>query len=492
MKFVLCFILCIISTSYTSDIVINNKRFPTSFLFGAATSSYQIEGGWDADGKGQNIWDNVTHKNPNFIKDGTNADVSSDSYHRYKDDVQLLKDHGAQFYRFSIAWPRIMPNGFRNSLNQAGVQYYKNLIAELKNNNIEPMITIYHNDLPQALQDLGGIKMPQFADWFAEYARVCFELFGNDVKHWMTINEPYVACTVGFISLPYEDGVEDYICIKNMLLAHANAWHIYDKDFRPTQGGKVGMVLNSNWFEPESDKPEDLEASERSMQFIWGWLAHPLYKGDYPEIMKTRVAMRSQLEGYNQSRLTELTSEEIAYIKGTNDFFCVNSYTTAIVRGQPEPPIGKPSHNTDLGVVMYQPADWQDSPLDWLKVCPWGIQKLLRWIANEYGNPEMIITENGYADGTGTLNDTIRYNYIKDYLSYIRDAMDKDGANVIGYGYWSLIDNFEWTSGYTAKFGLAYIDFNDPERKRIRKMSSYYYEHVIKTRCLLEDNSCQD
>ncbi|CAG9836763.1 unnamed protein product [Diabrotica balteata] len=320
-------------------------------------------GGWDADGKGQNIWDNVTHKNPNFIKDGTNADVSSDSYHRYKDDVQLLKDHGAQFYRFSIAWPRIMPNGFRDSLNQAGVQYYKNLIAELKNNNIEPMITIYHNDLPQALQDLGGIKMPQFADWFAEYARVCFELFGNDVKHWMTINEPYVACTVG----------------------------------------KVGMVLNSNWFEPESDKPEDLEASERSMQFIWGWLAHPLYKGDYPEIMKTRVAMRSKLEGYSQSRLTELSPEEIDYIKGTNDFFCVNSYTTAIVRGQPEPPIGKPSHNTDLGV------------------CPWGIQKLLRWIANEYGNPEMIITENGYADGTGTLNDTIRYDYIK----VIHSSLDK-------------------------------------------------------------------
>ncbi|CAH1115641.1 unnamed protein product [Psylliodes chrysocephalus] len=478
----------IFGACFAGDIVINNKKFPENFLFGCATSSYQIEGGWDADGKGPNVWDNVTHEKTSFIIDGSNGDISCDSYHKYKEDILLLKEMGANFYRFSISWPRVLPTGFIDNINQPGVDYYKNLIKELKSNQIEPVITIYHNDLPQSIQDLGGIKNPEFINWFTAYARFCFETFGDDIRYWLTINEPYVACTVGFISLVYVDGIDDYICMKNMLMAHANAWHIYHDDLKGT--GKVGIVLNSNWFEPETDSAEDLEASERTMQFIWGWLGHPLYHGDYPEIMKIRVANRSKLEGFNESRIQELTNAEIEYVKGTNDFFAFNSYTSSIVRSGPDAPIGTPSHNDDLGVYIYQPDEWRNSSLSWLKVTPWGMRKLLNWIKNEYSNPPMLISENGVADGPGQLNDTIRYNYIRDYLSNIRDAMEYDGANVIGYSYWALLDTFEWTAGYTAKFGLISVNFDDPARPRTRKMSSYYYEKIMKTKCLVDE--CED
>nr|AHZ59663.1 glycoside hydrolase family 1 [Phyllotreta striolata] len=488
MSLLIFLVLILLIEASSASNATNNKRFPENFLWGCGTSAYQIEGGWNADGKGPSIWDNITHENPNFIKDGKNADVSADSYHKYEVDIAMLKELGVNFYRFSISWPRVLPTGFPDNVNQPGVLYYKNLIAELRSNDIEPVVTIYHNDLPQTLQDRDGIKNPDFVDWFTQYSRFCFQTFGDDVHYWLTINEPYVACTIGFYSVVYVDGIDDYVCMKNFLLAHATAWHIYHEELK--MKGKVGIVLNSNWFEPETNSTEDLEASERTMQFIWGWLGHPLYKGDYPEIMKIRVANRSKLEGYNQSRIQELTSEEIAFVKGTNDFFAANSYTTSMVKRIPEAPIGTPSHNKDLGVESYQPSNWQSTGLEWLKVVPWGMRKLLKWIKNEYSNPPILITENGYADSTGELEDTIRVNYIRDYLSYIRDAMEYDGVNVIGYSYWSLMDNFEWVSGYTAKFGVINVNFTDPERTRTRKLSSYYYEKVIRNRCLVDD--CQD
>ncbi|KAG5885581.1 hypothetical protein JTB14_003779 [Gonioctena quinquepunctata] len=449
MNFLVC-VLIFLHVGLADDATLNKKKFPEKFLFGAATAAYQIEGAWNLDGKSQNIWDNVTHKKPSFVSDLTNADVACDSYHKYKEDVAMLKAIGVDYYRFSVAWTRILPTGFPDEINDLGVEYYKNLIKELKDNHIMPIITLYHGDLPQSLQDLGGIQNPLFPKWFSDYARVCFRLFGDDVKYWLTYNEPHVTCTTGYVSLLLRDGIDSYICAQRILTGHAAVWHVYDEEFRDKQKGKVAIVLNSDWMEPGSNSTEDLTAAEQKLQFTWGWYAHPLYHGDWPEIMKTRIAMRSKLEGFNQSRLPELTQEQIDFIKGTNDYFAVNTYTTTIVEAIPEPEItSTPSFYKDQGVRSYQREDWEASPLAWLKIVPWGIRKLLKWLKDEYNNPEILITENGYADATGQLDDDIRLNYFKDYLSNIRDAMEKDGVNLIGYTAWSLIDNFEWTSGYT-------------------------------------------
>ncbi|XP_074038490.1 myrosinase 1 isoform X2 [Leptinotarsa decemlineata] len=470
---------------------LSNKTFPKNFSFGATTSAYQIEGAWNLDGKSQSVWDNATHRIPGIIKDLSNADIACDSYLKYKEDVALLKALGVQHYRFSLAWTRILPTGFADEVNEIGVNHYKNLIRELKNNQIQPMVTLYHQDLPQVLMDRGGTLNPLFPKWFEDYARVCFESFGDDVKHWFTINEPYIDCTVGFISGGLREGIDNYICAKHHLMAHAAAWHLYDNEFRARQGGKIALVLNSDWMEPASHSAEDVTAAATRMQFIWGWFGHPIYYGDWPDIMKTRIAMRSKLEGFNESRLPELTQEEIAYIKGTNDFFAVNTYTTTIVQAIEEPEISSPSLDKDIGVNAYQCSDCIASPsMSWLKFVPWGTRKLLKWFKDEYFNPDILITENGWADGTGQLDDDVRENYIKEYLSNIRDAMEKDGVKVIGYTLWSLLDNFEWASGFTAKFGTIQVDFSSPNRTRTRKKSSFYYERVCRTHCLV--GTCEE
>ncbi|KAG5876640.1 hypothetical protein JTB14_012985 [Gonioctena quinquepunctata] len=472
------------------DAQLNKKRFPSNFLFGAATSAYQVEGAWIEDGKSENIWDNITHKYPEFIADGKSADISCNSYHKYKEDVALLKDLGVRHYRFSLAWSRILPNGYADQINEAGVQYYKNLIRELKANQIEPMVTIYHRDLPQCLQDLGGVVNRSFPDWFADYARTCFRLFGDDVKYWLTLNEPYVACTTTeFPPLPLKNGVEDYICAEMYLKAHAAAWHIYDEEFRATQRGKISIVLNSDWIEPESNSTEDVTAAETKRQFMLGWYAHPLYQGDWPDIVKTRVDARSKAEGFKASRLPVLSAEDVAFLKGTNDFFALNAYSSLIAKAIPEKEIVPltPDREGDVGVATYRREEWPGSASSWLKVVPWGMRNLLKWIKEEYSDPEIIITENGYSDHTGQLADNIRINFIRDYLSNVRDAMDKDEVKVIAYTLWSLIDNFEFSQGFTVKFGVTRVDFDSPNRTRTKKDSFRYYEKVCKTHCLVDD-----
>ncbi|XP_072382699.1 myrosinase 1-like [Diabrotica undecimpunctata] len=458
---------------------LNNKSFPPDFMFGCATAAFQIEGAWNEDGKTPSVWDTNNHKIPSVIADNSTADVACDSYHKYKEDVALLKELGASHYRFSISWPRILPNGFNDYINPLGVAYYKNLIAELRANNIQPLVTIAHGDLPQVLGDLGGYYSVSFPDWIRDFARVLFDEFGDDVKYWFTINEPYEVCI-------YDGAEKAYDCAANLLKAHAKIWHLYDEEYRSRQHGKVAMVLNLNWYEPETNKTDDIIAAETKMQFSWGFFGHALYHGDWPAIMKSRIDLRSKLEGYAKSRLPEFTQEEINYIKGTNDFFAFNTYTTSVVRAIDEPEIGDPTPEKDVGVYEYQPDDWISGASPWLKVVPWGMRKLLRWFKQEYFNPEIFITENGYSDFTGQLNDPNRTDYIREYLSAVKDAMDYDGVNVIGYNVWSIIDNFEWNAGYTVKFGLVNVDMNDPNRTRTKKDSFYYYQKVCQTHCIVD------
>ncbi|XP_023312165.1 myrosinase 1-like [Anoplophora glabripennis] len=263
-----------------ADDEINSRYFPKNFKFGVANAAPQIEGGWNEDGKTESIWDHFVHTHPEKIVDRSTLDIACDSYHKYKEDVAMVKAMGLDYYRLSIAWARILPTGYPDKVNQAGVRYYKNLFAELKAVNVEPMVTLYHWDLPQTLEDqLGGWLNETVADLFAEYARLCFELFKDDVKMWITINEPKQVCQAGY-GTGYlapgvvSNGVGEYICARNVILAHAKAYHIYDDEFRATNQGRIAMVIDTSWSEPGSDSEEDQEAAERMLQFT---VRHLLY-----------------------------------------------------------------------------------------------------------------------------------------------------------------------------------------------------------------------
>nr|AHZ59655.1 glycoside hydrolase family 1 [Phyllotreta striolata] len=485
-----CFLL---NDCWADDPVINNKKFPLDFLFGTATSAYQIEGAWNLDGKGENIWDRAIHTNRSFTKNGDSGDVACDSYHLYKEDVQNLQYLGVNHYRFSISWSRLLPDGLAHRVNQAGVEYYRNLIAELRKNHIEPFVTLFHWDLPQTLQDLGGFPNPEFVRWYSEYARLCFQLFGADVKYWMTFNEPKQTCTRGYGVGDYAPAIQspgeaEYLCVKNLLLAHATAWNIYQKDFKAKYEGEVGIVIDSNWWEPEnSTDVEDQQASETMLQFTFGLYANPLHAGDFPDLVKNKVLSRSLAQGFQASRLPAFTDAERRLLKGSYDFFGVNMYSSALVTPERDPDPESMGYKPDSEVRSWFDPSWEKGASSWLVVTPWGARKLLKWIAGAYGNPKVYVTENGYSDFNGTLEDDgTRVKYIQQYLSSIKDAMDEDKVNVKGYTVWSLMDNLEWLFGYTNKFGLFQVDFDDPKRTRKPKNSAKFYKKLIETRCLVE------
>ncbi|CAH1100429.1 unnamed protein product [Psylliodes chrysocephalus] len=475
----------------SNGLAINNKRFPSNFLFGSATSAYQVEGAWNADGKSESLWDRYIHTTPGFIEDGSTGDVACNSYYLWENDIAILKEMGANHYRFSIAWTRILPTGRNDVVNEKGITYYKNLIKALKQNNIEPMVSMFHWDTPQALEDLGGFLNDSIADWYADYARVLYENFGDDVKYWFTFNEPKTYCNGGY-GYAYDppriasEGLLEYVCAHNLLRAHAKAYRIYDQEFRSKQNGKMSIVLDSSWFGPATNSSEDKVAAEQAFHFELGWYANPVHYGDYPEVMKTRIAARSAAEGRNQSRLPEFTEEEKEQLKDSTDFFAVNTYTGSLVSAIPEPGItDPPSRYGDMGVNSFQPDEWESTTFGWFKYAPWGMRILLNWIKSTYGDPEIVVTENGYPD-YGGLNDTRRLDYHRDYLSYTRDAMDQDGVKVFAYTAWSLMDNFEWFSGYTQKFGLYAVDFDSENKTRTAKQSALYFRQVIKTKCLVD------
>ncbi|KAJ8973917.1 hypothetical protein NQ317_000462 [Molorchus minor] len=450
---------------YTVANTLNTRAFPDDFMFGVATAAYQVEGGWDADGKGENIWDNITHKNPTFISTGENGDVACDTYNKWKEDVELLKDLGVNHYRFSISWSRVLPTGLINKINEPGIAYYKNLIKALKENNIEPVVTLYHWDLPQYLQELGGFPNPKIADYFADYARLAFREFGEDVKYWTTFNEPKQICQYSYGSgllAPgiWTSGVGDYLCVRTVLLAHAKAYHIYDEEFREEQNGLMSIVLDTTWAEPVSNRTEDVEAAERRLQFAFGVFGNPIYNGNWPQVMIDRVGFRSENENFTESRLPEFTDEEIEYIKGTYDFVGLNSYSTELIRDVNEEGFGEPSFDKDLRVQSLTDPSWNTTSYGWA-IVPWGLRKVLKWVKDTYNNPKILITENGCSDDGTTLEDEIRIDYYTDYLSAVLDAIYEDEVDVIGYTGWSFMDNFEWTVGYSSTEALSSKPFPD-------------------------------
>ncbi|XP_026319716.1 myrosinase 1-like [Hyposmocoma kahamanoa] len=246
------------------------RYFPNGFLFGSSTSSYQVEGAWDEDGKSPNVWDTATHARPCWISECHNGDVATDSYHLYKRDVEMMRELNLDFYRFSISWSRLLPTSFNDNINEKAVEFYRNLIDEMLMYNIEPMVTLYHWDLPQKLQDMGGWTNPHIVDWFVDYARIVFDQFGDQVNFWITFNEPRDICHQGYgastlAPLLKIAGVAEYMCAKNLLLAHAKTYHMFNKEFRSSKEAMVGISISANWLEPESQ--EHAEAAEESRAF---------------------------------------------------------------------------------------------------------------------------------------------------------------------------------------------------------------------------------
>ncbi|XP_034041929.1 lactase-phlorizin hydrolase [Thalassophryne amazonica] len=458
--------------------------FRNGFLWSAATASYQIEGGWRADGKGLSIWDKFAHT-PLRVSNDDNGDIACDSYNKIEEDVAMLKKLKVTHYRFSISWSRVLPDGTTAYINEVGLNYYHRLVDALLDANIQSQITLYHWDLPQALQDVGGWKNDTIVDKFRDYADLIFHRLGHKVKLWITINEPYNIANVGHgygaaaPGISFQPGTLPYIVGHNLIKAHAEAWHLYDSKYRPTQKGMISITINSDWADPRNPyKQEDIDAARRVVQFYIGWFAHPIYNGDYSSTMKTIIQERSLSAGLPKSRLPEFTPEEIKRIKGTYDYFGFNHYTTVLAFPMN---YGDLQHyDGDRGAGTIADRTWLDSGSGWLKVTPFGFRKILNFIKTEYGNPPIIITENGISErGPVDLNDVQRSYYYEKYINQLLKAYLLDNVDIYGYTAWTLMDNLEWATGFSERFGLFYVNRSDPNLPRVAKKSTAFYTTII-------------
>ena len=453
------------------------KTFPEHFVWGGATSAYQIEGAWNAGGKGPSIWD-VFCLIPGKVHNGETGNIACDHYHRLEEDVALMKQLGLKAYRFSISWPRILPAG-RGTVNPEGIGFYNRLIDLLLEAGIEPWVTLYHWDLPAALEfEFGGWLGAETADAFAEYAGVCFRHFGDRVKHWITLNEPWVVAILGYGLGVFAPGrtsnTAPYLAGHHLLLAHGKAVRLYRDVYQSAQGGQIGITNNCDWREPLTESTADQQAAERALEFFLAWFADPIYKGDYPESMKTRLG----------KRLPEITAADRALLLGSSDFFGLNHYTTmyaadASSGAAPGSVYGNGGLSEDQDVSLSVAPNWPLTDMKWA-VVPWGCRKLLEWIAARYGNPPLYITENGCAVDdkveNGQVHDVARIAFFDGYLAEIHQAI-QNGVDLRGYFIWSLLDNFEWASGYSKKFGITAIE--EGTLRRIPKDSAWWYKKVI-------------
>ncbi|KAF8850183.1 glycoside hydrolase family 1 protein [Acephala macrosclerotiorum] len=465
------------------------------FYWGYATAATQVEGGWNADGKGESIWDRFAHT-PGKVKDASTPNDAVLSYYKTKEDVALLKSYGVTGYRFSLSWTRIIPLGGANDpVNEAGIQYYSNLIDELLANNITPFVTLFHWDTPQALEDRYGgmLHKEKYTPDFVRYAGVCFERFGNRVKHWITYNEPGVYTLAGYaagvhaparssnraLNSEGDSSTEPFIVGHTELISHAYAVKLYREKFQKEQGGMIGITLHGNYSEPwDEDDPKDVEAAERAREFEIAWYADPVHKaGDYP------ASMRAQLG----DRLPYFTDEEKKLVLGSSDFYGMNSYTTFYIKHKDTPPeLDDHSGNVEkLDTNSKGVSRGPESDTYWLRTTPWGFRKLLNWIWKRYG-VSIYITENGTtakgetAPTEQVLDDKFRQEFFNGYLEAIGRAVKEDGIDIRSYFAWTFTDNWEWAAGYTDRFGVTFIDFESEEKKRYPKKSAYVIKDMFK------------
>lgn len=436
--------------------------FPKDFIWGAATAAYQVEGAVHEDGRGESIWDRFSHT-PGKTHDGETGDIACDHYHRFREDVALMKRMGLKGYRFSIAWPRIFPEG-HGKANPKGVDFYKALVDELLQNGIQPLVTLYHWDLPQALQDRGGWDNRATSDYFAEYAAFIFETLGDRAKRWLTMNEPSVVALNGHAIGEHAPGFTDYalaIRVSHILnLAHAKAVQAFRQSGKT---GEIGSTLNLNWYQPASQSPQDQAAARRAEGHSNRWYLEPVLLGMYPQDM---------LELYCEKlRAPEIRAGDLELLAAYPvDFLGINYYFRQLIKASANDPL--------LGYEVLKPQG-PCTEMGW-EIYPDGLYELLVAINRNYHHPRMIITENGAAfpdrPVAGRVADGERLEYLREHFRAAHRAIEA-GVKLEGYYVWSLLDNYEWAHGFSKRFGLLYTDFRTQER--IWKESAYWYQAVI-------------
>lgn len=443
-------------------------NFPSNFVWGAATSSYQLEGAWDTDGKGESIWDRFAHT-PGKIMDGSNGDVACDHYHLYPKDVALMAELGLRAYRFSVAWPRILPEG-RKRVNQAGLDFYSRLVDELLAAGIDPYVTLYHWDLPQALQDEGGWPLRSTAEAFVEYADIVSRHLGDRVSHWITHNEPWCVAMLSHQVGEHAPGWQNWpaaiVAGHHVLLSHG--WAVPIIRANCTSGAEVGITLNFTPAEPASPSRADFEATRWYDGYFNRWFIDPLYGRGYPADMVADY----QAAGHLPNGLDFVQPGDLHAIGTLTDFLGVNMYTREILRAQ--------DATDNLPPTRFAAPPEERTEMGW-EVHPESLYTLLLRLYAHYQIPKLYITENGasYSDGPdakGQIHDARRIAYLRDHLAACHRAIQA-GVPLEGYFQWSLMDNFEWGKGYTQRFGMVWVDY--ATQQRIPKNSAHWYKKVI-------------
>ena len=440
-----------------------SDRFPNNFLWGCSTAAYQIEGSPYADGAGPSIWDRFSHI-PGKVKNGDTGDITCDHYRRYKDDVALMKELGMQAYRFSIAWSRVFPEG-TGRINQTGLDFYNRLLDALLEAGIQPMITLYHWDLPQALDERGGWLNPDVAQWFGDYAEAVFLQLDDRVKYWATLNEPWVITDGGYLHGALAPGHSSHYAAAtathNLMRANGEAVRRY----RSLGGHEIGLAVNLEPKYPHSQTAEDLAATKRADAYMNRQYLDPALFGIYPEEMQ-------DIFGDAWNTWPNDTDEKL---NEPLDFIGINYYTRGVTRSAPDAwPLR--AETVQQPRATYTETGWE--------VCPQAFTDMLNWVSKRYDNPPVYITENGSAfydppvAENGRIDDPLRQNYMRSHIKAVHQAI-QDGCDIRGYFTWSLMDNLEWALGFSKRFGLVHINYETLERTP--KESAKLYRQIIET-----------
>ncbi|MDQ3269689.1 MAG: GH1 family beta-glucosidase [Pseudomonadota bacterium] len=434
--------------------------FPDRFLWGAATAAHQIEGSPRADGAGASIWTRFAHT-PGMTHEGDTGDVACDHYHRWKEDVKLMSELGLKAYRFSVSWARILPEG-TGRVNQPGLDFYSRLVDELLAHGIEPMLTMYHWDLPAALDDRGGWLNRDSAEWFAEYGDVLYRALDGRVCKWVTLNEPWVIADGGYLHGGLAPGhrsrYEAPIATHNLMRAHGAAVQAY----RASGKHEIGLVANIEPKYPASDTPDDRAATERAHAYMNRQYLDAALLGEYPK----------QLREIFGDAWPEWPAEDFALIRQPLDFIGINYYTRGVIRADDSYPVKAGSVHQPMGT--HTQTDWE--------VFPQGLTDVLVWAKDRYGNLPTYITENGAAfydppvAEHGRVRDPLRTAYLQGHLRAVRNAIAA-GCDIRGYMLWSLMDNMEWSHGYSIRFGMVHVNFDT--QQRTAKDSARWYSRLV-------------
>ena len=442
----------------------SSHRFPDDFLWGASTSAYQIEGSPLADGAGASIWQRFAHS-PGLTTNGDTGDIACDHYNRWRDDVSLMKQLGLQAYRFSISWSRVLPDG-TGAVNKRGLDFYERLVDALLAEGITPNATLFHWDLPVALDDRGGWLNRDVADWFGDYAAIVFERLGDRVPMWATLNEPWVVTDGGYLHGALAPGhknmFEAPIASHNLLRAHGRGVQAFRAESRV---GQVGLVVNLEPKDAATDTAEDKAAANRGDAYMNRQYLDPVFRGVYPDEMH-------EIFG---AAWPDFPAADFELIREKIDFLGINYYTRGVVRNEPTAKpvrlayVRQPEH-------AYTETSWE--------VHPPSLTRTLLWVTERYGKIPLYITENGAAfyDAPhaidGRVDDPLRVWYFREHLKAAHDAI-RQGANLRGYFAWSLLDNYEWSLGFSKRFGIVHVDYTT--QVRTPKASAHYYSGVIRS-----------